>query len=39
MIQAIGNKSPTIHPDAWVHPSAVIIGDVIIGARTSFDFT
>lgn len=35
MIQAIGNKSPTIHPDAWVHPSAVIIGDVTIGARTS----
>ena len=35
MIQAIGDKSPTIHPDAWVHPSAVIIGDVTIGARTS----
>ena len=35
MIQSIGGKSPVIHPDAWVHPSAVIIGDVTIGARTS----
>ena len=35
MIQSIGGKSPRIHSDAWVHPSAVIIGDVTIGARTS----
>ncbi|MGL5163120.1 MAG: phenylacetic acid degradation protein PaaY, partial [Plesiomonas shigelloides] len=23
---------PVVHPDAYVHPSAVVIGDVIIGA-------
>lgn len=23
---------PVVHPDAWVHPSAVLIGDVIVGA-------
>lgn len=23
---------PVVHPSAWVHPSAVLIGDVIIGA-------
>jgi carbonic anhydrase/acetyltransferase-like protein (isoleucine patch superfamily) len=26
---------PTIHPDAWVHPDAVIIGDVRIGAQST----
>jgi carbonic anhydrase/acetyltransferase-like protein (isoleucine patch superfamily) len=26
---------PTIHPDAFVHPDAVIIGDVRIGAHSS----
>jgi carnitine operon protein CaiE len=24
---------PVVHPSAWVHPSAVLIGDVIIGPR------
>ncbi len=23
---------PVVHPDAFVHPSAVLIGDVIVGA-------
>lgn len=23
---------PVVHPDAWVHPTAVLIGDVIVGA-------
>ena len=35
MIQQVGNKRPQIDPTAWVHPSAVIIGDVTIGARSS----
>lgn len=25
--------TPVIHPEAFVHPSAVLIGDVIVGAR------
>ena len=28
-------KSPTIHPSAFVHPAATIIGDVTLGARVS----
>jgi carbonic anhydrase/acetyltransferase-like protein (isoleucine patch superfamily) len=28
-------KSPTIHPTAFVHPSAHVIGDVTLGARVS----
>lgn len=27
--------SPTVHPEAYVHPSAVLIGDVRVGARAS----
>lgn len=23
---------PVVHPEAYVHPSAVLIGDVIVGA-------
>jgi len=34
-IYAIGNKVPNIHPNAFVHPDAVIIGDVTIGALSS----
>jgi carbonic anhydrase/acetyltransferase-like protein (isoleucine patch superfamily) len=26
---------PTIHPTAWIHPAAHVIGDVTIGARVS----
>ena len=29
---------PTIHPDAWIAPGAVIIGDVHIGAHTNVWF-
>lgn len=32
---ALGDKVPQIHPDAFVHPDAVIIGDVTIGALSS----
>lgn len=34
-IYALGDKSPVIHPDAFVHPDAVVIGDVTIGANSS----
>ncbi len=34
-IYAIDDRVPTIHPGAWVHPEAVVIGDVRIGAGSS----
>jgi carbonic anhydrase/acetyltransferase-like protein (isoleucine patch superfamily) len=34
-IYALGERVPTIHPDAFVHPDAVVIGDVRIGAHSS----
>lgn len=34
-IYALGDLEPDIHPAAYVHPDAVIIGDVRIGARSS----
>ena len=34
-IYALGDKVPNIHPEAYVHPDAVIIGDVTIGAMSS----
>ena len=34
-VYALGNLVPTIHPDAFVHPDAVVIGDVRIGADSS----
>lgn len=34
-IYALGDTEPTIHPDAYVHPDAVVIGNVIIGAKSS----
>ena len=30
-IYAIDGKTPRIHPEAYVHPDAVVIGDVTIG--------
>ena len=32
-VYAIDGITPVVHPSAYVHPSAVLIGDVIIGAR------
>ncbi len=32
---ALGDRTPTIHPDAFIHPDAVIIGDVHVGAHSS----
>lgn len=34
-VYALGDRTPTIHPDAFVHPDAVLIGDVRIGALSS----
>lgn len=34
-VYALGDAVPSIHPDAYVHPDAVIIGDVRIGAEAS----
>jgi carbonic anhydrase/acetyltransferase-like protein (isoleucine patch superfamily) len=34
-IYALGDKMPDIHPDAFVHPDATIIGSVFVGAQSS----
>jgi carbonic anhydrase/acetyltransferase-like protein (isoleucine patch superfamily) len=34
-LYAIDDRTPTIHPDAYVHPDATVIGDVRIGPRSS----
>jgi carbonic anhydrase/acetyltransferase-like protein (isoleucine patch superfamily) len=34
-IYALGDRTPTIHADAFIHPDAVVIGDVRIGAESS----
>jgi carbonic anhydrase/acetyltransferase-like protein (isoleucine patch superfamily) len=34
-IYALGDRVPNIHPDAFVHPDAVIIGAVTVGAGAS----
>ena len=34
-VYALGDLEPTIHRDAFVHPDAVIIGSVSIGAHSS----
>jgi carbonic anhydrase/acetyltransferase-like protein (isoleucine patch superfamily) len=34
-IYQLGDRIPRIHPAAFIHESAVVIGDVIIGARAS----
>ncbi|MBE0615982.1 MAG: phenylacetic acid degradation protein PaaY [Burkholderiales bacterium] len=31
-VYSIDGITPVVHPDAYVHPSAVLIGDVIVGA-------
>lgn len=35
MIQPWNGFHPKIHPTAWVHPTAVVIGDVTLGPRVS----
>jgi carbonic anhydrase/acetyltransferase-like protein (isoleucine patch superfamily) len=34
-IYALGDRVPDIHPEAFVHPDATVIGSVVIGAESS----
>src|SRR4051812_36874396 len=34
-VYALGSRVPEIHPDAFVHPDATVIGSVVIGADAS----
>jgi carbonic anhydrase/acetyltransferase-like protein (isoleucine patch superfamily) len=34
-IYALGDQVPSIHPDAYIHPDAIVIGNVEIGANSS----
>lgn len=34
----LGGKRPTVHPDAYIAPTAVLIGDVEVGAKASVWF-
>lgn len=34
-IYALGDREPQIHPDAFIHPDAVVIGSVWVGERAS----
>ena len=34
-IYRLGDLVPTIHPEAYVHPDAVVIGDVTIGSEST----
>jgi carbonic anhydrase/acetyltransferase-like protein (isoleucine patch superfamily) len=34
-VYALGDLEPRIHPDAYVHPDAVVIGNVTLGAGVS----
>ena len=35
MIEPFGGHVPLVHPTAWVHPSAVVIGEVNLGEECS----
>lgn len=34
-IYALGDLEPSIHPEAYVHPDAVVIGDVVLGPEAT----
>lgn len=34
-VYSLGEQIPDIHPTAWVHPSAVVIGSVVLGEQAS----
>ncbi len=38
LVYSLDGVAPRIHPEAWIAPGAVIIGDVEIGARSSVWF-
>lgn len=35
MIETWQDFTPRVHPEAWVHPSAVVVGDVTLGRRVT----
>lgn len=35
MIQSFRGRTPQIHPSAWVHPAATLIGEVVLGPRVT----
>jgi gamma-carbonic anhydrase len=35
VIEAFDGQAPQVHPEAFVHDSAVLIGNVVVGARSS----
>lgn len=35
MLERYLDRFPTVHPDAWVHASAVLIGDVTVGPEST----
>lgn len=35
LIIAVGGRSPQLHPESWVAPTASVVGDVHLGARAS----
>jgi carbonic anhydrase/acetyltransferase-like protein (isoleucine patch superfamily) len=34
-IYQLGDLVPTVHPDAYIHPDAVLIGDVTVGSEST----
>ena len=34
-VYALGDQEPEIHPSAYIHPDAIVIGSVVIGAESS----
>ncbi len=34
-LYALGDREPSVHPDAFVHPLAVLIGSVVVGPESS----
>jgi len=34
-IYRLGNRVPQIHPEAYIHPEAVLIGDVTVGSEST----
>jgi carbonic anhydrase/acetyltransferase-like protein (isoleucine patch superfamily) len=34
-VYALGRLVPTVHPEAWVHPDATVIGNVTVGAGST----
>ena len=35
MIERYGDLRPNLHPDAWLHASVQVLGDVTVAARAS----